>query len=186
MNTHKIFLTTSIILFSILACKKDELNPISNPPNQNEEELITTMKLTFVDSAGALSDQTFYFQDIDGPGGNAPSQFDTIRIQPNRTYLVTIELLNESLSPASNISDEVLEEAGDHLFCFDPLINNNLTIVRTDSDGTYEVGLSSKWTTFASSSGMIKIRLKHQPGIKNGSCDVGETDIELDFQLEIE
>jgi hypothetical protein len=29
--------------------------------------------------------------------------------------------------------------------------------------------------------GDVKISLKHQPGIKNGSCDIGETDVELLF-----
>lgn len=182
-NWMLLFIAASMLA---LSCKKNKLDPIENPPSQNEEELITTMKLNFVDSSGIDPTLEFYFKDIDGPGGNAPSLFDTIRINSNKTYLVSLELFNEAVIPSQNISNEVLAEAVDHLFCFIPSINGNLTINRTDSDGTYELGLSSKWKSAATSNGSVMIKLKHQPGIKNGSCDVGETDIELNFQVEIQ
>src|SRR3990167_2160051 len=56
----------------------------------------------------------------------------------------------------------------------------------TNSDGTYEVGLLSSWVTQAISTGETTITLKHQPGVKNGQCDPGETDIELTFHTIIE
>jgi hypothetical protein len=182
----------NLIIFAILivainfSCKKDKPVQVANPPVQNEEELITTMKLTFLDSSGVNPSMTFIFQDIDGPGGNLPTLFDTIRLNLSKTYFVSLELLNESVSPAENISDEVLAEGAQHLFCFETAIGGNLLINRTDSDGTYEIGLSSKWTTMNVSNGSVLIKLKHQPGIKNGLCDVGETDIELDFKVEIQ
>ena len=90
-NTKFLFiaLVSGLLAFS---CKKDKLDPVENPPAQNEEELITTFKLTFTDSSGIDPTKEFYFKDIDGPGGNAPSLFDTIRINSNQTYLVSIEL----------------------------------------------------------------------------------------------
>jgi hypothetical protein len=182
----KIKLLALLVLLLANSCKKDKIDPVTTPPAQNEEELITTMKLTFTDSSGVDPIMEFYFKDVDGPGGNAPSLFDTIRLNNNKTYLVSLELFNESVSPAENISDEVLAEADEHLFCFTPSINGNLNIQRTDSDGVYEIGLSSKWKTLNTSNGSVLIKLKHQPGVKNGLCDVGETDIELDFQVEIQ
>jgi hypothetical protein len=184
-NTKFLFIAITAVLMAF-SCKKDKIDPVDNPPTQNEEELITTMKLTFIDSSGIDPTKEFYFKDADGPGGNPPSQFDTIRIEPNKTYWVSLELFNESVSPAENITSEVLAEAIEHLFCFTSNMSGNLSIVRTDSDGTYEIGLASKWETTSASNGSVVIKLKHQPGIKNGSCDVGETDIELSFVVEIQ
>jgi hypothetical protein len=186
MKNKILLVVTIFVLASSFSCKKDKPEPVSNPPTQNEEELITTMQLTFVDSSGVEPDKVFSFQDIDGPGGNSPTLFDTIQLNSNKTYFVSLVLLNESVSPVENISDEVLTEGDEHLFCFEPSIGGNLIITRTDSDGTYEIGLSSKWKTISVSNGTVLIKLKHQPGIKNGLCDVGETDIELDFKVEIQ
>lgn len=173
-----------LIIGLVVACKKDDVTP-EEPQLTNEEELITTLKITLVDQDSIHPTVVAIFKDVDGPGGNAPSIFDTIRLAPNTTYLGTIEILNESSSPVINLTTEVLAEATDHLFCFSPS-NLNLAIVRTDSDGTYEIGIQSKWTTGNNSSGNNIIRLKHQPGVKNGSCDLGETDIEVDFQTIIQ
>jgi hypothetical protein len=57
----------------------------------------------------------------------------------------------------------------------------NGIIVRTDSDGTYEIGLKTKWKSFGISNGTVTVTLKHQPGIKNGTCTTGETDAEIAF-----
>ena len=62
----------------------------------------------------------------------------------------------------------------------------DITIQRTDSDGNFEVGLQSLWETGTTGNGTVMIRLKHQPGVKDGTCAPGETDIELDFQTKVE
>lgn len=185
MKSRKNYLFGLLFVTAIISsCKKE--NPIVNPPlPDNEEELITTFKITFTDPDGVNPSVTAIFRDIDGPGGNNPTVFDTIRLKPNATYNAVIEFLNEAASPAEDITAEILEEAADHMICFD-VTGANATIVRTDSDGTYEIGLASTWTTTAASSGTTVISLKHQPGIKNGSCDLGDTDIEISFVTEIE
>ncbi len=185
MKNRKNYLLGILFLTIIVAsCKKDD--PVVNPPApENEEELITTFKITFTDPNGVNPSVTATFRDIDGPGGNNPTVFDTIRLKPNATYNAAIEFLNESVTPAEDLTAEILEESHDHLICFN-VSGANATIVRTDSDGTYEIGLTSTWTTTAVSSGNTVITLRHQPGIKNGSCDVGDSDIELNFVTEIE
>lgn len=178
-----------LILISLLflaACKKDKKDTVTTPPVQNEEELITTFRITFTDAAGIQPTVTAEFVDLDGAGGNAPTVFDTIRLKANTTYNAGITLLNQSVSPEEDLTIEVQEEDQDHLFCFSPTGTLNLTISRTDSDGTYEVGLLSSWVTQAISTGETTITLKHQPGVKNGQCDPGETDIELTFHTIIE
>jgi hypothetical protein len=184
----KFQLMTAIAMMALLtACKKDKQDEITNPANPNEEELITTFRVTFTDSAGVLPDEIVQFVDLDGPGGNDPTTFDTIRLQSNTTWNASIALLNESVTPVEDITEEVEEEGVDHLFCFGTTAGLNVTIERTDLDAnSLPIGLLSKWTTTGSSTGTTTIRLRHQPGVKDGTCDPGETDIELDFHTIVE
>lgn len=185
MKRNKIAFAGVLLLLVFAACKKEK-NPITNPPAPvAEEELITTLKLTFVDSSGIHPNVVAMFQDIDGPGGNEPTAMDTIRLKANTTYFATIQVLNESINPVEDITTEIWQEKTSHLFCF-AATGVSVSILRTDTDGVYEVGINSKWTTGSSSTGSTMISLKHQPGIKNGSCAVGETDIEVNFPTIIE
>jgi hypothetical protein len=168
-----------IITLGLSNCKKK-----TNPPNPNEEELITTLQITFQDSAGVHPDVIARYRDIDGDGGAAPSIWDSIRLKSNTTYFASILLLDESASPADTISNEVLDEANDHLFCF-TVSSINCNITRTDTDGNgLEIGLQSKWETGASGTGNVQIQLRHQPDSKTGSCNVGSSDIDLLFVLQ--
>ncbi len=188
MKKSNLILKTYLLLFGLTlvfnACKKDDDN-VATPPNQNEEEVITTMRLTFTDSANVQPTTSATFRDPDGDGGNGPDIHDTIRLASNTTYFVSLLLLNETETPADTISNEVLDEADEHLFCFNPS-GANVTIVRTDSDGTYEIGLESRWTTTAISTGTVQVELKHQPGVKDGTCAPGDTDIDVTFVTEIQ
>jgi hypothetical protein len=181
-------LYTVLALFSMISailssCKKED--PETPPVPTNEEELITTFKIIFTDPTGTNPTYEAIFRDIDGAGGNQPTAFDTIRLKPNSTYNASIQFLNESVSPTDTITNEILQEAGDHLICYN-ISGANVSIQRTDSDGIFEIGLLSTWTTTNTSTGNVIISLKHQPGIKNGNCDLGDTDIELNFVSKIE
>jgi|LakMenE18May11ns_1017448.scaffolds.fasta_scaffold9401258_1 hypothetical protein len=167
-------------LLTYASCKKK-----TPAPDPNEEELITTIQLTFIDSAGSKPLVTAIYKDLDGDGGNNPSSWDTIKLQSNTTYYASINLYNESTSPTDTITNEILEEDDEHLFCYTST-NSNIQVNRTDSDGTYEVGLQSKWKVTNVGIGIMNIVLKHQPdGIKNGTCGVGSSDIDLNFQTEV-
>lgn len=180
MKNKKIYVLGFAFLMIFSACKKDKVTVTNPPAPTNEEELITTFKITFIDPTNTNPDVVAIFRDIDGPGGNAPTLFDTLRLKSNTVYNASIQFLNEAVNPIQDITPEILEEATDHLVCFSPS-GVNLQIIRTDSDGQYEIGLRSKWATGNASSGNTVISLRHQPGIKNGTCAVGDTDIELNF-----
>jgi hypothetical protein len=189
MKTIKIIPILSIVFISILAisCKKDEETPepiTTTTPPINEEELITSVLLSFVDTAGVQPSVQFAFRDPDGDGGNAPTQLDTIRLVANTYYNATIQLLNEATTPTEDITLEVQQEDDEHLFCYSPS-NTNLAVTRTDSDGTYGVGISTFWSTGAAATGSTLVSLKHQPGIKDGTCAPGDTDVEVTFVTEI-
>jgi hypothetical protein len=184
MNKLYIVLVIFSIISAILSsCKKED--PETPPLPTNEEELITTFKIVFTDPNGINPAYEAIFRDVDGAGGNQPTAFDTIRLKPNSTYNASIQFLNESVSPIDTITNEILQEAGDHLICYN-ISGANVSIQRTDSDGVFEIGLLSTWTTLSNSSGNVTISLKHQPGIKNGNCDLGDSDIELNFITKIE
>ncbi len=169
-----------LIIIMMISCKRDFDKPENPPLITNDEEIITTFSITFQDSSSIQPEQTFRFMDIDGDGGNPPNVFDTIRLQSHSVYFASILLLNETLFPVDTISNEVLNEGVNHLFCFNHT-GVSLEIIRTDTDGNYEIGLASKWTTNEVGEGFVTITLRHQPGIKNGSCDPGDTDIEISF-----
>jgi hypothetical protein len=181
------------LLFASLAvatiwtgCKKDKEVVPTPPPPTNEAEVITTMKLTFVDSLDITNIKHATFRDPDGDGGLAYNVFDTIRLEANKTWITTILLLNETVSPADTISNEVLEEGVDHLFCFSPS-GASATVIKTDLDANnLPIGLQSKWKTTSVGLGSMQIELRHQPGLKNGTCTPGSTDIDVAFQVKIQ
>lgn len=183
----KVVMILSLLSLALVACKKEKKKEVENPSNPNEQELITTFKIVFTDTSGVLPNVEARFVDIDGPGGNNPTVFDTIRLVANATYNASITLLNESAIPTQNITTEVEQEGVDHLFCFDLTSGLNAVITRTDLDANnLPIGITSQWAIGNASVGTSTIRLRHQPGVKNGQCDPGETDIELNFHTVIQ
>jgi len=177
----------AMILTSTLftACKKDTIE-------ENDNEVITTMKLTFVPVGGGSS-QTFQFRDADGPGGAAPTQ-DQIILAPSKTYNVTIQLLNETVSPADDITLEVEAESDAHRFYYAPTAGSNITIsgLNNDPNGV-PVGISSVWTTRGVATGKVTVTLRHFPGTPPGKetsdpvdSPKSTTDIEVVFDSKIQ
>ncbi|SDK28553.1 hypothetical protein SAMN05421823_102353 [Catalinimonas alkaloidigena] len=167
-------LVTALVALGVSCTKNNDPEPV------NQEEEITTMHLMFTEVGNAGNTFTVSYRDPDGTGGNAPT-LDSIVLATNTTYQVEIQLLNESdPNDVADITAEVQQESDEHLFCFEPA-NLNLVVERTDSDGTYEVGITSEWTTTTASEGSIQIQLRHQPGVKDGSCTPGESDLQVTF-----
>lgn len=172
------FLLSAVSLLAVSCGKDDKEDP-------NEEELITTVRVTLVEQ-GTTNAQTFTFRDVDGPGAAVPT-IDSIIINANRSYAATMVLLNESVSPADDITKEVAAEASDHQIYFEPtgvsLVASNLN---TDLQGLL-LGITSTWTAGAVGRGSMKITLKHKPGAKaaNDPVTKGETDIEVSFGVRL-
>lgn len=142
-------------LFS--SCKKDD------PVETNEEEVITTMKLTFVPVGGGAT-LTYEFDDADGPGG-AAATIQEIVLAPSKVYDVTVQLLNKTATPVEDITTEVIDEAEAHRFYYEVSGGANLTIGNLDNDANgVPLGVTSKWTTGAISTGKANITLRHYPG----------------------
>lgn len=176
-------LFAGIVLF-MNSCKKETIDP-------NESELITTVRLKLTNTlSSSINPLVYEFKDLDGEGGAAPVKFDDIVLQKNIPYICEVTVLNESVSPADNITAEIKAEANDHQFYFVPSSSNLLSVSNYDTDTQgLPLGLSSFWVTGVNAgNGTVKVVLKHKPGTKaaNDLINKGETDIELDFKLIIQ
>jgi hypothetical protein len=177
-----VLILCSFVSFS--ACEKD-------PQVPNEEELITTLTYTLTPVTGG-DPVIFSFRDLDGDGGQEPVVV-LGRLDTNTVYNGVVKLLNESISPATDITAEVEEESVDHQF-FYTFADVNASYVYTDMDAENNpVGITTRVTSGAASEGLLTILLRHLPdkfasGVSEGDISNagGETDIEVSFLLIIE
>ena len=177
-----------LIVFSLLyvGCKDDDPEPI------NPEELITTLTLTLTPHGGGAP-VVFQFKDLDGDGGNPPEITNGV-LADSTMYHAVITLLNESVSPAEDISEEVEEEGTEHQFFFQTSAGLDLTFDYTDMDDDGKpIGLMTNASTGGTGTGALTITLRHEPdknaaGVVDGDISNagGETDIEVTFDVEIE
>jgi hypothetical protein len=180
----KIIINFSIAsMLFITACKNNEIKPENKP--SNETELITTLIIELTDSQTNTKNH-FVFRDLDGDGGNAPVNFDSIFLKPNTTYNCHLIVLDESQSKSDTVSNEIFDERDDHLFVFTKEQIDAVIYITDKDNNNLPLGLMSKWYSKTASNGFITIALKHQPNIKNGSSQIGETDIEIKFPCRIE
>jgi hypothetical protein len=172
-----------------------------DPEPANEEELITTLLVTLTDDGGNVVTLKFYDADGDGPmapvytyNPNVAGPNSAAVLQSSKSYSASIVLLNETESPVENVTEEIEEEADEHLFCFTTNLNS-LSISYNDTEADYIAGGSSKpvgllttWSVgSAIGTGTVTIILRHQPGTKTGTCPgSGETDIEVTFNVTIQ
>ncbi len=104
------------------------------------------------------------------------------------TYNGAIVLLNETVDPAENITEEVEEESDEHQFFYTAGSGLDLTTTYTnfDEDGN-PLEQPFSLTARASSSGTLSFTLRHEPTKPNsGLSDAGgETDIVTTFKVAI-
>ena len=188
VSFKSIMLALGALSLVVVGCKKDD-HDHDHDHEHNDGELITTLELKFSGKGVVNNDTTFVvtFDDPDGDGGNAPIKFDQINLLKNTDYRVEITLLDKSKKPYATISNEVLEEADNHLFFYSstPVDLLNITIEDKDSKNR-DLGLRSIWkTNTAVGSGTVKVKLMHQPGVKDGKSEVGGTDVQVEFPVVI-
>src|SRR5688500_16957213 len=106
-------ITVSLLSLMVLMQGCKDHDHIVNPVN--EEELLTTMKLSFAkwDEFGSPSETPveFLWRDEDASGD---PEIDEIKLEPNASYTLTITVLDESKTPAEDITKEITEEADKH------------------------------------------------------------------------
>ena len=186
MKTVKFLSTTIFATALIFSCSSDD---DSTPEPVLEEEVITTLIVTFVPQGGGNAIE-LKSQDLDGDGPDAPIMTISGSFLSNTTYNGEVEFLNELVSPPDNITEEVAEESLEHQVFFN--VSAGLGTVNyndMDADGN-PIGVEFTLTTSDAGSGNLTITLIHEPnksGVDVSSGDItnagGENDIEATFPI---
>lgn len=157
------------------------------PAPVNEEEVITTVVVTLTPTGGGAA-ITLRSTDLDGDGPNPPV-FSVSDLAANTTYNGTVMVLNETETPAENITTEVEEEDLEHQFFYttDGTVNITTANLNLDSAGNI-LGTTFDLTTGAASTGSYTVTLRHEPTKPNtGLADAGgETDVSTTFTVTIQ
>ena len=190
-------LYTVLTLFIFTACEDDD----ATPAEENEEEVITDVKLIFTPASGSVVTATA--QDPDGEGVQELQVSGAINLVSGSSYTLTYEIMNNSETPGEDIGEEIKEEDAEHQLFFSftdgaftsPTGNGNIDNAsdpinyNDQDDNGNPVGLSTSWTAGdALSSGSFTVRLQHQPDVKTSTstATTGDTDFELTFVLNIQ
>ena len=186
-----------LTLFIFTACEDDD----ATPAEENEEEVITDVKLIFTPASGSVVTATA--QDPDGEGVQELQVSGSIDLAVNASYTLTYEIMNNLETPGEDIGEEIKEEDAEHQLFFSftdgaftsPTGNGNIDNAsdpinyNDQDDNGNPVGLSTSWTAGdALTSGSFTVRLQHQPDVKTSTstATTGDTDFELTFVLNIQ
>jgi|APTNR8051073442_1049403.scaffolds.fasta_scaffold53042_2 hypothetical protein len=168
-------LTIVTLSTTLYSCKPDE-------HNHDGQETITTLQLKLTPTGGG-SQSVFTYKTL-----NATTTKDTVKLSVGTEYAATLELLDETKSPAANITTEIASLKEEHQFFFIASPSGLIAISNLDKDGNgNNLGLSSTFTTATASTGTLQIVLKHlgnEP--KTGNIINGETDLDLIFDVVVQ
>ena len=179
--TKALFLATASLFLA--SCSDDDNGPV------NEEEVITTVITTLINGSTTI---TLTSRDLDGDGPNAPVVTVSGDLTANTVYNGEITFLNETVTPADNITAEVEEEGEEHQIFYQ--IPSALgTIGYTDFDvNAKPVGLTFTYTTGNAGTGNLTVTLRHLPnksaaGVAAGDITNagGATDAQVSFPIVI-
>lgn len=175
-----------MLLGLINGCGKDD------PVVENDEELITTVRLTFSPEDGSAA-VVFEYKDLDGDGGNAPIITNGI-LKKAGHYKADLSLLNESVNPAENITNEIKNEAASHqvFYTFSNGLGVDWAYLDEDKNGA-PLGLNIHVYTPNSGTGTLIVTLRHEPDKKatgatqgDPSQAGGDTDAEVLFNISVQ
>jgi hypothetical protein len=180
-----IFLFSTIIAMTLTSCSSND------PEIINEEELITTLRVTLTPQGGGTA-VTLQLQDLDGDGPNTPVTTVSGPLLANKTYTGVTQVLNEAVSPTEDITLEVKEEGDEHQF-FYTFSNSNATATYTDQDkNNRPIGITFNLTTTNVGIVAMTVTLRHEPnktavGVSTGNITNagGETDVQATFNLTV-
>ena len=149
--------------------------------------MITTLTVTLVPNDGGTA-ITLQSRDLDGDGSDAPV-ITTGDLAAGVTYSGRIVLLNETVDPAEDITEEVEEENLEHQFFHTSGGDLDITISNEnlDTNGN-KLGTEFTLVAGAASSGTLTFTLRHEPTKPNTGLEDagGETDISATFSVSVE
>ena len=188
MKNRIMFTLAATIVFSLTSCDSND-DDGTMPELINQEEVITTVQLSLrsvVDGTSVIYSSV----DADGDGPNEPVITNTGFLAPDTDYTGSVTFLNETVSPAEDITEEVEEEADEHQVFYTPNSTLLVTVAPSNFDSDNNV-LGTQFTlrTGISSLGTLTVTLRHEP-VKpnNGTLDSagGETDVQVIFPVMVQ
>ena len=186
------------LLATAVACGDDDE---TTPDDNEEEEVITTINLTLTATTGDVI--TASVVDMDGEGGADAVVTDPGPLTLGLDYSLSFELLNETETPAEDITEEIEEEAEEHQF-FYVTTGDVITVEITDVESDYAmnmvgddlpVGLAATVTATAAGPGTLRVVLKHLPALDDGATiqktgtntiNDGESDFDITFDVTVQ
>lgn len=186
LKFYALALLASLILTS---CGKDDPMPV------NEEELITTVTAIYTPVGGGTA-ITLQYKDLDGDGAGAPVITVSSPFAQNKTYNGAVTFRNEAVSPAVDITPEIITEGVDHQLFYQKTGTLNAFTYGTaasnlDTNGK-PIGLQSVFMTTGAASGNLKITLRHKPTKSATNVAAGDitnaggaTDAEVTFTISV-
>ena len=186
MKFLKYALLASTLIFA--SCSDDDDN---TPDPVNEEEVITTLivSLEMINGQSGSDTVVMQYQDLDGDGPDAATVTVSGPLSDNTSYNGSIVLLNETESPAENITEEIEEEDDEHQFFY--TVGSGLDVATEyanfDGDGN-PLGTMFVLNVGSASSGGLTFTLRHEPNKPNTGLENagGSTDIEVTFDVTVE
>ncbi|GAB3574167.1 hypothetical protein GCM10027578_36370 [Spirosoma luteolum] len=176
-------------LLLLNSCNRDEQTVAPTDDN----EAITTATLTLTNKAAPTQVIT---ATIDNLNGTADFSKATLTLKANTTYTGQITLLDKTKTPVVVATDEIREKANEHLFVytFTPATGSSATlgVTLTDKDtnpapGPYPIGLATELKTgTATGNGSLRVVLRHQPNVKNGTQTPGSSDLDTQFPVVVQ
>lgn len=182
LNPAKILFLSAATLLAV-SCSNDDNGPV------NEEEVITTVTTTLTGGGQVI---TLNSRDLDGDGPNAPTITVSGNLTANTTYAGEVLFLNETVSPADNITLEVEEEGVDHQVFYQlPAALGTVTYTDVDLNGK-PIGLTFSLTTGNAGTGNLTVTLRHLPnksaaGVASGDITNagGATDASVTYPVTV-
>jgi hypothetical protein len=185
-NNKLSFLTLLLagyFMLGITACSKHDEH--DDHDHDHENELITTVKL-YVIETGTSDTVSYAWKQVGGPG--TAIVVDSMLLKQGKIYEVFTEVLDESKTPANNITEAIRKDANSHRFVYTSNISSLLLhVLDFDTQSpAMELGLKFRITSpDVMGSGNLKCVLKHYTSSepKTKGVNTGSTDIEVQFPL---
>jgi hypothetical protein len=184
-------LIKNIVILAFIVSIFTACSDTDDPEVINEEEVITTVRATLVPQNGG-TEITLESRDLDGDGPNAPVISVSGNFDASTTYDATLKVLNETESPADDITLEILEEDEEHQFFFS-FTNDIATATYNDQDSNGDpIGVHFNLLTGTANTGSFTITLRHEPNKSADNVNTGnitnaggETDVQVTFEITV-
>jgi hypothetical protein len=193
MKNLKTTILAFVAILVISSCNKDD-EPTKQPDPVNEEELITTVRIVFAPVGGGNT-ITMSYKDLDGDGPGVAENTVSGTFALNKTYNGEIFVLDETKTPADNVSAAILVEAVDHQFFYQKTgtLPSFVYTPATEAANNYDsngkpLGYKTKFVTTTAATGSLRVVLKHEGnksavGVANGDYTnaTGASDFDIIF-----